>query len=80
MAIALSLIISMENMMTHNKQAVGSNFDLQKMHIARDKTFEAVHVIAQQITVGMSEADARELAKDILVEMGMDRIWQITSI
>ena len=75
MAIALSLIISMENMMTHNKQAVGSNFDLQKMHIARDKTFEAVHAIAQQITVGMSETDARELAKDILVEMGMDRIW-----
>ena len=57
------------------KQAVGSNFDLQKMHIARDKTFEAVHAIAQQITVGMSETDARELAKDILVEMGMDRIW-----
>ena len=52
--------------MNHNKQAVGAHFDLQKMHIARDKTFDAVNAIAQQITVGMSEADARELAKDSL--------------
>ena len=61
--------------MGHNKQAVGAHFDLQKMRTARDKTFDAVNAIAQQITVGMSETDARELAKDTLAKMGMDRIW-----
>lgn len=58
-----------------NKQAVGTNFNLQKMFIARDKTFAAVSAIADQIKVGMCELEARELAKQMLLDMGMDRIW-----
>ena len=61
--------------MNQNKQAVGAKFDLQKMRYARDKTFEAVNLIASQVTVGMSESQARAMAKDTLTEMGMDRIW-----
>jgi Xaa-Pro aminopeptidase len=61
--------------MPHNKQAVGTNFDIQKMLSARDKTFEAVNRIADKITVGMVEADARAMAMDVLQQMGMDRIW-----
>ena len=61
--------------MPHNKQAVGTNFDIQKMLSARDKTFEAVNRIADRVTVGMSELDARAMAMDVLREMGMDRIW-----
>ena len=58
-----------------HKQAVGSHFDAPKMFLARDKTFDAVHRIAQKITVGMAELDARAMAMDVLREMGMDRIW-----
>jgi Xaa-Pro aminopeptidase len=60
---------------THQKQAVGKNFDSQKMLFARDKTFEAVHRIADKVAVGMTETDARAMAMDVLREMGMDRIW-----
>ena len=59
----------------HNKQAVSAKFELQKMLLARDKTFDAVHRIAQKITVGMAELDARTMAMDVLREMGMDRTW-----
>jgi Xaa-Pro aminopeptidase len=59
----------------HNKQAVGAKFELQKMLLARDKTFEAVNRIADKITVGMAELDARAMAMDVLREMGMDRTW-----
>ncbi|MCE1161069.1 MAG: aminopeptidase P family protein [Burkholderiales bacterium] len=58
-----------------HKQAVGSHFDAPKMLLARDKTFEAVHRIAQKVTVGMAELDARAMAMDVLREMGMDRTW-----
>lgn len=63
-------------MIAHNKQAVGEYFDLQKMQHARDKTFAAVHAIAEQIKLGMIEFKARDLAKQTLAQMGgMDRIW-----
>ena len=63
------------NTMAHNKQAVGAIFDLQKMHHARNQTMQAVHSIANQIVVDMSEVDARAMAMDVLQQMGMDRIW-----
>ena len=59
----------------YNKQAVGATFDLQKMHHARAQTMQAVYTIAEQISVGMSESQARVLAMDVLQQMGMDRIW-----
>ena len=61
--------------MTHNKHAVGEKFELSKMRTARDKTMAAVNTIAEQISVGMRESDARALAMDVLRDMGMDRIW-----
>ena len=61
--------------MHHNKQAVGCNFNLQKILLARDKTFDAVNCIADKVTVGMAEVDARAMAMDVLRDMGMDRIW-----
>ena len=59
----------------YNKQAVGATFDLHKMHRARNQTMQAVHTIANQIVVDMSEVDARAMAMDVLQQMGMDRIW-----
>ena len=62
-------------MIALDKQGVGANFDMSKMHQARDKTFAAVHQIAQQVSVGMTETQARAMAMDVLRELGMDRIW-----
>lgn len=36
---------------------------------------QAVHAIAQRISVGMDEQAARAMAMDVLRDMGMDRIW-----
>ena len=52
-SVTLSLTNPTKDTMPHNKQAVGTNFDIQKMLSARDKTFEAVNRIADKITVGM---------------------------
>ncbi len=41
----------------------------------RSRTRSAVHVIAEQITPGMSEERAKELARETLKEMGMRRGW-----
>ena len=56
-------------------EAVGSAFSLDKMIAARDKTMAAVRRIAAQIRPGMTEQQAKDLAKAELDSMGMDRIW-----
>ncbi|MBA4707933.1 M24 family metallopeptidase [Aquitalea aquatica] len=57
------------------QEAVGSRFSLAKMRHARDKTFEAVRLIAAQIRPGMDEQQAKDLARATLARMGMERIW-----
>lgn len=57
------------------QEAVGSRFSLAKMRHARDKTFEAVQLIAAQIRPGMDEQQAKDLARATLARMGMERIW-----
>jgi Xaa-Pro aminopeptidase len=60
---------------TYTPEAVGAAFSLEKMRSARDKTMEAVQRIAKLIKPGMTELQAKSLAKDELDKMGMDRIW-----
>ncbi|PZW82413.1 metallopeptidase family M24 [Pseudomonas sp. 2848] len=43
-------------------------------------TWEAVERIAQGIHPGMRESQARELGQQVLVELGMQRIWHPTHI
>mgnify|MGYP003365000734 CR=1 FL=1 len=57
------------------KEAVGASFSLDKMKLARDRTMEAVHRIAERVRPGMTELQAKELARTVLEDMGMDRIW-----
>ena len=60
---------------TPSQQAVGPQYSLAKMRYARDRTFEAIHRIAAQIQPGMTEQQAKQLAKATLEAMGMERIW-----
>lgn len=45
------------------------------MLVARDKTVAAVQRIARLIKPGMTKLQAKSLAKDVLEQMGMERIW-----
>lgn len=56
-------------------EGVGEPFSVEKLWAARDKTFVAVKRIADAIQVGMQEEDANILAKNILVDMGMEKEW-----
>jgi Xaa-Pro aminopeptidase len=57
------------------KQAVGENFSVEAMHHARTMTWRVVDEVAQKIRPGMRESEANALCKEILHELGMDRIW-----
>lgn len=60
---------------TPGPQAVGPQYSLGKMLHARHRTFDAIHRIAAQVQPGMTEQQAKLLAKATLEEMGMERIW-----
>jgi Xaa-Pro aminopeptidase len=56
-------------------EATGENFSVDKLLDVRARTRRAIHVIARQIKSGMSEDDAKDIAKSTLTEMGMRRGW-----
>ncbi|KMN80028.1 (Fe-S)-binding protein [Chromobacterium sp. LK11] len=56
-------------------EGVGPAFDPQQLMAVRDKTRQAIALIAAAMRPGMLEEDAVELAKDILAERGMLRGW-----
>ncbi|MDH0300853.1 MULTISPECIES: M24 family metallopeptidase [unclassified Pseudomonas] len=62
------------------KEAVGAPYQLALMKHAQRMTWEAVERIAQGIHPGMRESQARELSQQVLVELGMQRIWHPTHI
>ena len=62
------------------KEAVGAPYQLELMKHAQHMTWEAVERIAQGIHPGMRESQARELGQQVLVELGMQRIWHPTHI
>lgn len=57
------------------KEAVGERFVLETMRHAQHLTWQAVDAIAKVIKPGMLESEAQEQGKQILAELGMDRIW-----
>jgi len=57
------------------KEAVGERFVLETMRHAQQLTWKAVDEIAKVIKPGMRESEAHARGKEILVELGMDRIW-----
>lgn len=61
-------------------EAKGQKFSLEKLLYAQKKSKIALHKIAEAIEIGMFEEDARELAKKILRESGMEREWHPTLV
>lgn len=64
--------------MTHThsqREAVGEAFSFPAMVRARDLTFEAVRRIAGQVSPGMTEGRAHQVADQVLATMGMERLF-----
>lgn len=56
-------------------EKTGPNFSVQALMAARQKTQEAVKRIAEQIKPGMSEEEARDLARETLAQLGSTKGW-----
>ncbi|HWE66857.1 MAG TPA: M24 family metallopeptidase [Acidimicrobiales bacterium] len=56
-------------------EATGEKFSLDLLMDMRARTRQAVHLIADQVTVGMIEEEAKALARTTLEGMGMRRGW-----
>jgi methionyl aminopeptidase len=56
-------------------EATGSGFDLDAFMAVRARTRKAVHMIADQITSGLSEEQAKEIARLTLTSLEMRRGW-----
>lgn len=57
------------------KEAVGARFDLQKMQVARERTWDVIAEMSERVHPGMLESEANSLCSEVLQEMNMDRIW-----
>jgi Xaa-Pro aminopeptidase len=64
-----------EKAVLSGKEAVGEGFVLETMRHAQQLTWKAVDAIAAVIKSGMLESEATARGKEILAELGMDRIW-----
>lgn len=62
-------------MNTGNKQAVGSQYVLDQMQAARAKTWEIVDRVSRYVKSGMRESEATAYCKEVIAELGADRIW-----
>ncbi len=56
-------------------ETTGPKFALDKLMDVRARTRRAVHVIADQVEVGMSEDEAKAIARRTLSSLGMRRGW-----
>ncbi|HEX3794699.1 MAG TPA: M24 family metallopeptidase [Acidimicrobiales bacterium] len=56
-------------------EGTGEKFSLEKLMDVRARTRKAVHLIADQVKPGMSEDEAKALARATLSELGMRRGW-----
>jgi Xaa-Pro aminopeptidase len=56
-------------------EATGTAFALDDFMAVRARTRKAVHMIAEQITPGLSEDKAKEIARATLSDLGMRRGW-----
>lgn len=57
------------------KEAVGAAYDIESMRHAQRMTWQAIQQLAPRIKPGMRESEARELGKQVLAELNMQRIW-----
>lgn len=57
------------------KEAVGAAYSIDAMRHAQAMTWRAIEQLSQQIRPGMLESQARELGKQVLADLDMQRIW-----
>ena len=57
------------------KEAVGAAYSIDSMRHAQAMTWRAIEQLSQQIRPGMLESQARELGKQVLADLDMQRIW-----
>ncbi len=57
------------------KEAVGAAYNIDSMRYAQAMTWQAIDHLAQRIRPGMRESEARELGKQVLTDLDMQRIW-----
>ncbi|WP_416424837.1 M24 family metallopeptidase [Pseudomonas sp. App30] len=58
-----------------SKEAVGPSYSLASMQHAQAMTWQAIELLSRRIAPGMLESQARELGKQVLQELDMQRIW-----
>jgi methionyl aminopeptidase len=56
-------------------EGTGVDFELDDLMAVRARTRKAVHMIADQIGPGMSEDDAKDIARSTLADLEMKRGW-----
>lgn len=57
------------------KEAVGQHYNLASMKHAQQMTWQAIEQVAAQIKPGLHESEATAIAKQVLADLGMQRIW-----
>lgn len=62
-------------MTTDNLEGVGPKYSLESMLETRRKTRRAVNDIAAKVVPGVTEREARAMARDTLSELGLRRGW-----
>jgi Xaa-Pro aminopeptidase len=58
-----------------SKEAVGQHYSVHAMQYAQQMTWRVIEQIAAQIKPGLRESDAQTIAKQVLADIGMQRIW-----
>ena len=58
-----------------SKEAVGASYSIDSMRHAQAMTWRAIEQLSQQIRPGILESQARELGKQVLADLDMQRIW-----
>jgi Xaa-Pro aminopeptidase len=57
------------------QEQVGPAFSIELMRVAQQQSWAVLSQIAAAIQPGMTEATARQLAKDLLQQSGVERLW-----
>lgn len=57
------------------KEAVGAAYNIESMKHAQGMTWRAIKELSKLIHPGMLESQARELGKQVLADLEMQRIW-----
>lgn len=58
-----------------SREATGQRFDPRLMQRARERSWAALHAIRNRMHVGISEAQAAQVAVEVFANLGVERLW-----